>query len=527
MRNLFVLAVFLVLVSCESVIDSTQLTLKTDWPALPILAGKEQNRVLEFQLNVLDSASTYTIKTITLDFEGTTDVSDIDKAWVLSNDQGNYDEAAAFGHTANIDAKVTISGDQTLTNGTNFFWLTIGLNGTPKLTNKIAAKIASVEFEDGRILKPTDTTAPKRQRVGIALLQHGQNDVDTYRIPGLATTNEGTLIAVYDDRYNGSVDLQADVDVGMSRSTDGGATWEPMKVIMDMGEYGGLPQDQNGIGDPSVLVDRANNTIWVAAVWAHGHPEKRNWFASKPGIKPEDTSQFVLVKSEDDGLTWSAPINITPQIKKPEWHLLLQGPGKGITLKDGTLVFPAQFKDKDEMPHSTIIFSKDHGKTWQIGTGAKSNTTEAQVVELKDGSLMLNMRDNRNRNSTDGFHGRSIAITTDLGKTWTEHPTSRKALRESTCMASLISLEHAEKGQLLFFSNPDTISGRTNMTIKTSFDQGMTWPKENQLKIYQDRGYGYSCMTIIDEDHIGILYEGVKELYFEKIALSELFDVDQ
>lgn len=525
MKNLLLLAAFLLMASCAKELDTTQVSLEAAQPAIPVLAGKEQNRVLEFQLNVLDSASTYVLKTITLNFEGTTEISDISKTSVLSNNEDNYDKATAFGSTDNVTSKIAISGNQTLSNGTNFLWLTVKLNGTPKLSNKVAAKITSIEFTDGSILKPSNPDEIRPQRIGIALLQHDQNDVDTYRIPGLATTNKGTLIAVYDNRYNGRVDLQADVDVGMSRSMDGGRSWEPMKVIMDMGEYGGLPQNQNGIGDPSVLVDRITGTIWVAAVWAHGHPEERNWLASKPGMSPVDTSQFVLVKSEDDGVTWSDPINITSQIKSPEWHLLLQGPGKGITLKDGTLVFPAQFKDKEEMPHSTIIYSKDQGKTWKIGSGAKPDTTESQIVELEDGSLMLNMRDNRNRNSSDGQHGRSVAITTDLGKTWTEHPTSRKALKESACMASLIAFENQDKEQVLFFSNPNTTEGRTNMTIKTSFDQGMTWPKDNQLELYEYDGYGYSCMTVIDAEHIGILYEGTKELYFEKIAISELLGV--
>src|SRR5690606_11074179 len=100
---------------------------------------------------------------------------------------------------------------------------------------------------------------PRPQRIGIALRQRGEDNVDTYRIPGLATTNTGTLIGVYDVRWNDPVDLQENIDVGMSRSTDGGRTWEPMKIIMDMGEYGGLPEDQNGIGDPAVLVDRNTN----------------------------------------------------------------------------------------------------------------------------------------------------------------------------------------------------------------------------------------------------------------------------
>ena len=127
-------------------------------------------------------------------------------------------------------------------------------------------------------------------------------------------------------------------------------------------------------------------------------------------MKPKKTSQFILVKSEDDGKTWSEPINITSQIKDPKWHLLLQGPGKGITLKNGTLVFPAQFKDEFEMPYSTIVYSKNQGKTWEIGTGAKPNTTEAQVIELENGDLMLNMRDNRNGKDKSETNGRSVYV---------------------------------------------------------------------------------------------------------------------
>ncbi len=357
--------------------------------------------------------------------------------------------------------------------------------------------------------------APIHDNSPVLLRQHNDDGVHTYRIPGLVTSKKGTLLAVYDIRRNGAVDLQEDVDIGLSRSTDGGATWEPMKVIMDMGEWGGLPNEQNGIGDPSVLVDEETGTIWVAAVWAHGHPGERNWWASKPGMTPLETSQFMLTKSEDDGLTWSKPINITSQIKDPKWHLVLQGPGKGITMKDGTLVFPAQFKDEAEMPHSTVIYSRDHGITWQIGAGAKPNTTESQVVELEDGVLMLNMRDNRGGS-------RSVYTTSDMGRTWKEHRTSRKALQEPVCMASLI--KHRYKGKdYLLFSNPNSIEKREKMTIKLSKDQGDTWPELNQLLIDEGVGRGYSCMTSIDEETIGILYEGSQaDLVFQRIKIKDL-----
>ncbi|MFW6246338.1 MAG: sialidase family protein, partial [Tangfeifania sp.] len=273
----------------------------------------------------------------------------------------------------------------------------------------------------------------------------------------------------------------------------------------------------------------------VAGLWMSGAtPEDMLWWASKPGMKPTETGQFVLVKSTDDGRTWSDPINITEQIKDPGWQLLLQGPGRGITLDDGTLVFPAQFKADigkkaldggQYTAHSTIIYSKDSGETWHVGTGAKPNTTEAQVVQLEDGSLMLNMRDDRNRRIKDETNGRAVAVTTDLGETWTIHPTSNSALQEPNCMASLIAADvelNGEKQQVLFFSNPNDKEARVNMTIKSSLDGGHTWPEEHQVLLNENQGFGYSCMTMVDDNTVGILYEGAKELYFQKVSVEEL-----
>ncbi|MDP3180661.1 MAG: sialidase family protein, partial [Bacteroidota bacterium] len=412
--------------------------------------------------------------------------------------------------------------------------LNFSLKSDALLTKSFEIQEVELTFSDNQTIKVTPDSKFV-YRPALLLRAAGQDKTDTYRIPGLVTTKKGTLIAVYDNRYNNSKDLQEDIDIGMSRSTVGGQTWQPMKVIMDMGEYEGRSQRLNGIGDPSVLYDHKTNTIWVAALWMSGStPDKMLWWASKPGMNPEETGQFVLAKSTDDGLTWSPPINITSQIKDPAWQLLLQGPGRGITMNDGTLVFPAQFKadlgtkalDGGQFTcHSTIVYSKDQGKTWQIGTGAKSNTTESQVVELTDGSLMLNMRDDRNRADKGETNGRAVAITTDLGKTWTKHASSNFALQESNCMASIISADLEINGktqQVLFFSNPDSKTDRSYMTIKASLDGGLTWPKEYQVELNSAVGYGYSCMSMVDGNTIGIVYEGVKELYFQKIPVTDL-----
>ena len=162
---------------------------------------------------------------------------------------------------------------------------------------------------------------------------------------------------------------------------------------------------------------------------------------------------------------------------------------------------------------------QDHGQTWQTGTGARSNTSEAQVAEVDAGVLMLNMRDNRGGS-------RAVSITRDLGKTWEEHPSSRSALREPVCMASLIKVDASRNNtgkDILLFSNPNTEKGRYNMTIKTSFDGGLTWPEQNQLLLDEGIGWGYSCLTMIDPETVGILYEGSgSHLVFQAIPLKEI-----
>lgn len=415
---------------------------------------------------------------------------------------------------------LTLESAHALVEGSNELRVSLELKPEALLSDRVEVRLLGIEINgQAQVAEVKGSSVP--QRIGVALRTAGQDDCHTYRIPGLATTNEGTLIAVYDNRYRGSGDLPGDIDVGMSRSTDGGQTWEPMRVIMDMGEDPRWQYD--GIGDPSILVDRRTGRVWVAATWSHGN---RSWHGSGPGLEPEETGQLMLAYSDDDGLTWSRPVNITKQIKRPEWRFVLQGPGKGITMRDGTLVFPAQFRGKNAepvngKPSSTLIYSKDRGETWVIGTGVKLDTTEAQLVELGDGSLMINCRDNRNRESLDGLTGRTVAITRDLGQTWTLHSTDRRALTEPVCMASLIRMEHEQHGPLLIFSNPASAEGRFNMTLKVSQDEGMTWP-ERWHTLYDERsGAGYSCLTRIDEDHVGVLYEGHRELYFLRYSVYE------
>lgn len=497
----------------------------------PFFIGKSDVSLYMLKLQLDEGTQKVSLKNVILNFSPSSQLDCLSSLSVVYTG----DENLLFGSSQNIGFKTTISGTSTLSSGLNFLSLNFTLKNEALLANSFEIQDIELTFSNNSTIKVTPESK-FTYRPAFLLRAAGQDNTDTYRIPGLVTTNKGTLVAVYDNRYNNSKDLQEDIDIGMSRSTDGGQSWQQMKVIMDMGEYGGRSQRLNGIGDPCVLYDHKTNTIWVAALWMSGSaPDQMLWWASKPGMQPEETGQFILVKSTDDGLTWSQPINITSQIKDPAWQLLLQGPGRGITMIDGTLVFPAQFKtdlgtkalDGGQYTClSTIVYSNDEGKSWQIGSGAKSNTTEAQVVELTDGSLMLNMRDDRNRKDKGATNGRAVSVTTDLGKTWNIHPSSNSALPEPNCMASIISANVKINGrmqQVLFFSNPNNKNARTNMTIKASLDGGLTWPDAYQTELNSADGYGYSCMTMVDENTIGILYEGTKDLYFQKIKVSDLF----
>ena len=414
--------------------------------------------------------------------------------------------------------EVTLKAGQDLFPGTNYFWVSLQMKRSTPLTARLTASLAGAQL-DGREATVSGTGFSTTRRMAVGVRHAGDDGAAAYRIPGLATTNRGTLLAVYDVRHNSSVDLQEDIEIGLSRSTDGGQTWEKMRIPLSFGEHGGLPRAQNGVGDPAILVDHTTGTAWIMAAWTHGMGNARAWNQSKPGMDIEETGQLVLARSDDDGRTWSKPVNITAQVKQPEWHFLLQGPGRGICTTDGTLVFAGQFIAADRTPHACLIYSRDHGQTWSISQPARSNTTEAQVAEVRPGELMLNMRDNRGGS-------RAVCTTTDLGQTWQEHPSSRSALQEPVCMASLLHVraeDNATGRDLLLFSNPDSPKRRHRITVKLSTDGGLTWPAAQQVLLDEGESWGYSCLTMIDRETVGILYESsTAHILFQAIPLKDL-----
>ncbi len=491
--------------------------------SLPACVGRDASPLLKLKVETTGTLNPISLTALKVTLDGTTDRSDVTLVSVYAT--GSNNRFMVGESLVQIDGRrlrrgpfeLSCAGPSCqLVEGVNHFWVTGKISQGASIDGRIGAVCKQVQFSNGE--QVTLDANPLIQRMGVAVRQGGDDGVHTYRIPGLATTKKGTLIGVYDIRHRKGGDLPGDINVGMSRSTDGGQTWEPMQVIMDMGHDPDFHYD--GIGDPAVLVDQNTGAIWVAATWSHGN---RSWRGSGPGMKPEETGQLMLARSDDDGVTWSRPINITEQVKDPKWCFILQGPGKGITMRDGTLVFAAQYQDSPEqqrLPHSTLITSQDHGTTWQVGTGAFDDTTESQVVEIEPGVLMLNCRYNRKP-------VRVVMTTRDMGKTWQKHPTSERSLIEpGACMASLIDVDRErgkDAGAWLLFSNPDSTQGRHHITIKASPDRGLTWPRAHRLLLDEGNGAGYSCMSMIDDKTVGILYEGSQaHMTFQRIPLSDL-----
>ena len=528
----------LLLISCGT---TGEVAVSLTSPVLPVLTGKEFNPVQQITL-IRQQPGDYTLEKVVVSLEGTTDIGDITKVTLFgANEKGLPDtritvgEAVPQGTTAAFTDHFPVTGD-TLT-----LWVTVTLKEEIELTHRIGIQCREIVTDKGRLRLPDSDTQPLR--TGVALRKHGQDGVHTSRIPGLATSRQGTLLAIFDARYESARDLQGHMDIALHRSIDGGHTWEPLQVVLDRGEWGGLPEKYNGVSDACILVDDRTGDIYVAGLWMHGllDAETGKWVegltadstrwlhqwrakGSQPGFGVKETSQFLITKSSDDGLTWSEPINIT-SAKKKEWWLFAPAPGQGITMTDGTLVFPSQGRDENGTSFSNITWSKDGGKTWKTSNPATKNTTECAVVELQDGSLMLNMRDNRNRGNEE-VNGRSVFVTSDLGETWKEHPTSRKALIEPTCMASLHTHRYMEDGvekSLLLFVNPASTSKRNNITLKVSYDGGNTWPEEKQILLDEYSGRGYSCITSVNDSTLGILYESSQaDMAFQTVSLKEI-----
>lgn len=338
------------------------------------------------------------------------------------------------------------------------------------------------------------------------LFASGEDGYHTYRIPALARTGRGTLLAFCEGRKNGRGDAGT-IDIVLKRSCDGGRTWSDMQVV--------IADEDMTCGNPCPVIDASTGAIWLP-------------FCKNPGdggesliVQGKAPRTVWITKSMDDGLTWDTPADITSSVKDPSWTWYATGPGHGIQLSDERLVVPCdhivgvEFHRHDPY-HSHVICSDDHGASWGVGGIVGEGTNECAIVETADGSLYLNCRNYR------GDRRRARAWSHDRGSTFSEREWD-DALVEPVCQASLVRFTEApeyDRNRVLF-SNPASRE-RERLTVRLSYDECRTWPVSRELHAGPS---AYSDLAIAADMTICCLYERGQRHPYERLTLAR-FNVE-
>jgi len=350
------------------------------------------------------------------------------------------------------------------------------------------------------------------ESIAIPVLDTKNHPYSSLRIPALVVTQKGTLLAFAAGRIDSGSDW-ADMDLVMRRSTDGGDTWQPLQVIAQR-------ENKTPVDNPTPIVGR-DGTIHL--------------------VYQRDYARAFYTSSTDDGKTWSVAKDITAAFDdfkdEYDWKVLAPGPGHSIQLANGRLIVPVWLADSDvEEPHRShrpsriaTIYSDDNGSTWKRGElipdvpGFK-NPSETMAVELSDGRVMLNIRNE----STERRRG--VSYSEDGISGWTA-PKYVEELFEPICMASIIRVDDPGASPYQLFVNPDSKEipkhPRKNLTVKLSADDGKTW---SVTQVLNEGISGYSDLAIDDSGIVYCLYETRMEndkgvsLYLKKFDVKRLID---
>jgi sialidase-1 len=313
------------------------------------------------------------------------------------------------------------------------------------------------------------------------LFRAGEHGYARFRIPALVVSAKGTILAFTEARKGEGRDTD-EIDLGLRRSFDHGKTWEPMRIIIDDGG--------RTVNQPTPVVDRHTGAIWL------------------PFCK--DNREVFVTKSDDDGVTWSTPLDITRFVKDPTWKYLGAGPGHGIQLRNGRLLIPA-WGDTSPGPStwpsttwgkvqfSYTFYSDDHGATWKRGQSLASDLSdECEVVETSDGMVYMNARSRQDKKT------RMVARSKDGGRTWSDLVADPN-LPEPSCQAGLARYSLAKDRILL--THPASTTSRTRLTVRLSYDEGQSWPVS---KVIQAGDAAYSDLAVAQDKTILALYESAK-----------------
>jgi sialidase-1 len=319
----------------------------------------------------------------------------------------------------------------------------------------------------------------------------GEGSYFCFRIPALLVSAKGTVLAFAEARKNDCEDWN-EIDLVLKRSEDGGKTWSGPRVLFHDGK--------RSVSQPSPILDRETGVLWL--------------------VFCKDNQQVFVTKSDDDGVTWSPPREVTEQTKDPAWKYVASGPGHGIQLSTGRLLVAAWGDTSpgpvtwpptwDVIEFTFAMFSDDHGVTWHRGRPMYENLTEeAMVVETNDKRVYMTLRSRQEKRR------RAHAWSQDGGYSWSQIQFD-EALLDPPAHGSLIRLpgSGAESRNRVLFANPASAADRSHLTVRMSEDDCQTWPISRLL--YEGHS-AYSDLAVLDDGIVLCLFEADK---YSKLILA-------
>ncbi|MCX4400865.1 glycoside hydrolase [Streptomyces sp. NBC_01764] len=336
----------------------------------------------------------------------------------------------------------------------------------------------------------------------------GEGGYDTYRIPAVLTTRAGTVLAFAEGRHDGAGD-SGHIDVVLRRSTDGGCTWGPSRVVTAGGG--------DTRGNPAPVVDPRTGRIVLVTSYNSGAATEARIMRGE--VTARQSRRVFVQTSHDDGVRFSAPRDITAEVKPPGWRWYATGPGHAIALRHGPhagrLIVPANHSAappkgstdtgrEDKYYGAHAIYSDDGGRTWHLGFTDRTydgrvDANESGVAELPDGRLYFSARDQGG--TTPG--NRLDTYSSDGGETL-DRPYAIQPTLDAVPVVQGSVLQLPGPHAPLLFSAPSVANARRSMALWRSTDGGATFSKAMTLS---SAWAAYSDLVDLGHDRVGILYE--------------------
>ena len=467
------------------------------------------------------------LNSIVVNMDGTTDLSDVTAVKIYSTgttELFNPKKTAQYtllGQATPAQGDMTIPLTGALSLGNNNLWVTYDIAENAAEGNVVDASVKELNHSGDvtyTIAEPETEGAREILLKRVLLYSPGDYNSTNYRIPAIVTAQDGSLVIATDKRKNNQNDLPEDIDVLINRSIDGGKTWsEPLTIAQGTGY-------EKGYGDAGLVRTAEDGGLLCVFVGGKG------FFAGTPS----SPNRTYICKSSDNGVSWTAPVDITPQLfgsqcsdpVRKYWYASFCASGAGLLTRDGTICFVAAVRETSDATvagvSNYVYYSEDNGTTWKVSTVCKANNgNEAKIAELNDGSWLVSIR-NQSKGS------RYYTISKDRGQTWTPIGLWNE-MYEPGCNGDMIRYTSTVDGydrNRLLHSVPFDAEARKNMSVFVSYDEGDTWSVNKTIC----PGNGaYSSICILPDGTIGVYTEedymtSDMSTYFLNFSLDWLTD---